>query len=91
MIDEPKRQPAPAVVVIETHHDRHLTKVGGVMDDPEIDLTDGPVNVRVDVSTKQFYLANYKQVCYFSSSNMQVILAVISIMSTERFCHQKYM
>ena len=65
VIDEPHRQPAPPVVVINTHD--HINKsqkmpLIGVMDDPEIDLTDGPVNVRVDVSSKQFYLANYKQV-----------------------------
>ena len=65
VIDEPQRNPAPPVVVINTHD--HINKnqkmpLLGVMDDPEIDLTDGPVNVRVDVSSKQFYLANYKQV-----------------------------
>ena len=65
VIDEPYRRPAPPVVVIKTPD--HTTKeqklpIVGVMDDPEIDLTDGPVNVRVEVSSKQFYLANYKQV-----------------------------
>ncbi|XP_061197056.1 uncharacterized protein LOC133205296 [Saccostrea echinata] len=33
-------------------------KLRGELDDPEIDLTDGPVTVRVDQSTRQFYLNN---------------------------------
>ena len=65
VIDEPKLQTVPPVIVIETQ-DRHIKEqkmpLIGVMDDPEIDLTDGPVNVRVEVSSKQFYLATYKQV-----------------------------
>ena len=63
VIDEPKLHPALPVVVIGTQDHHNVSeKMSGVMDDPEMDLTDGPVNVRVDVSSKQFYLANYKQV-----------------------------
>ena len=73
VIDEPKLQPAPPVVVIETQDRHNVSKMAGVMDDPEIDLTDGPVNVRVDVSSKQFYLANYKQVCTISFPDVQLL------------------
>lgn len=34
----------------------------GVMDDPEIDLTDGPIDVKVELCSRQFYLSNYKKV-----------------------------
>ena len=37
-------------------------KLQGELDDPEIDLTDGPVTVRVDHSTRQFYISNYQKV-----------------------------
>ncbi|XP_062591808.1 caspase-8-like [Saccostrea cucullata] len=33
-------------------------RLRGELDDPEIDLTDGPVTVRVDQATRQFYLNN---------------------------------
>ncbi|XP_062603141.1 caspase-2-like [Saccostrea cucullata] len=33
-------------------------RLQGELDDPEIDLTDGPVTVRVDQATRQFYLSN---------------------------------
>nr|XP_022338210.1 cell death protein 3-like [Crassostrea virginica] len=36
-------------------------KLQGELDDPEIDLTDGPVTVRVDHSTRQFYISNYQK------------------------------
>lgn len=37
-------------------------KLQGELDDPEIELTDGPVTVRVDHTTRQFYITNYKKV-----------------------------
>jgi hypothetical protein len=54
----------PAVVV---QPDQNLEKnqrssLLGAMDDPEIDLTDGPINVSVELSTRKFYLEHYKQV-----------------------------
>jgi len=36
-----------------------------VMDDPEIDLTDGPIDVKVELCTRQFYLQHYKKVGLF--------------------------
>ena len=65
VIDEAKKLPSHPSVVIETDRHVEMTQKGsllGVMDDPEIDLTDGPVNVKVDHCSRQFYLTYYKQV-----------------------------
>lgn len=64
VFEEPGRKPSMPAVVVET--DEHLEKsqrssLLGAMDDPEIDLTDGPINVNVELSSRQFYLTHYKQ------------------------------
>jgi len=44
---------------------RQRSSLLGVMDDPEIDLTDGPIDVKVELCTRQFYLQHYKKVGLF--------------------------
>ena len=67
VIGEPQRRPSLPSVVIETDNQQDVYQKGvlqGVMDDPEIDLTDGPIDVKVEHCTRQFYLANFKQVTF---------------------------
>lgn len=46
---------------VMTQNNMQPVRIQGELDDPEIDLTDGPVTVRVDNTTRQFYLTNYKK------------------------------
>ncbi|XP_060565236.1 uncharacterized protein LOC132724398 [Ruditapes philippinarum] len=64
VLEEPWKQPSMPAVVVQP--DQNLEKnqrssLLGAMDDPEIDLTDGPINVNVELSTRKFYLEHYKQ------------------------------
>lgn len=69
VIEEPKRKPSMPKFVIETdsvQEKKQRCSLLGVMDDPEIDLTDGPIDVKVELCNRQFYLSNYKKVCRLS-------------------------
>ncbi|KAL4221644.1 luteolysis [Mactra antiquata] len=64
VIEEPRKKLSMPAVVIETDGQLEkcqMSSLLGAMDDPEIDLTDGPITVNVELSTRQFYLTHYKQ------------------------------
>ncbi|XP_052760768.1 uncharacterized protein LOC128203403 [Mya arenaria] len=43
------------------HEKGQRSSLLGAMDDPEIDLTDGPITVHVELCARQFYLNHYKK------------------------------
>lgn len=54
-------QPSQNEPPMMTQSSLQPVRIQGELDDPEIDLTDGPVTVRVDNTTRQFYITNYKK------------------------------
>ncbi|XP_052284327.1 uncharacterized protein LOC127880891 isoform X2 [Dreissena polymorpha] len=61
IISETKRMTSQPKVYVESDSKQDGAALLGVMDDPEIDLTDGPITVHVELSSRQFYLHNYKK------------------------------
>jgi len=52
----------------------------GEHDDPSLDLTDGPVMVKVESSTRHFYIDHYKKV--FQQFGIRVRIMVLTPLST---------
>ncbi|KAJ8320398.1 hypothetical protein KUTeg_001985 [Tegillarca granosa] len=60
--DATNRTQIPTTMINNNELDNHsFHPIGGEFDDPDIDLTDGPVKVQVALSTRQFFLAHYKK------------------------------
>ncbi|VDI15888.1 caspase 2 [Mytilus galloprovincialis] len=71
VFEDPKPKRTPPIVLVSTQSKeiidpeletgKRLMVPGGEHDDPSLDLTDGPVMVRVESSTRQFYIEHYKK------------------------------
>ncbi|XP_071145023.1 caspase-2-like [Mytilus edulis] len=69
--EDPKSKRIPPMTLVsarskevlssEVETGKRLMVPGGEHDDPSLDLTDGPVMVRVEPSTRQFYIEHYKK------------------------------
>lgn len=65
VLEVQKRKPSRPRFEIQTDTEQERNQRSsllGAMDDPEIDLTDGPIDVKVELCSRQFYLQNYKKV-----------------------------
>lgn len=71
-------QPSQNEPPMMTQSSLQPVRIQGELDDPEIDLTDGPVTVRVDNTTRQFYITNYKKVnSYFIEVDLHIDFIIL--------------
>lgn len=79
-------QPSQNESPMMTQSSMQPVRIQGELDDPEIDLTDGPVTVRVDNTTRQFYITNYKKVnCYFITVDLHIDFIILKSGSAVNF------